>query len=97
MDSLRHSNSPDKEKKRKMSIHVSKNYGITLEEYNTCMETSSECEVCGRTTGLCYDHSHSTMKFRGVLCSTCNRAIGQLGDTFKSIERVYNYLKERDK
>ena len=42
------------------------------------------CECCGKApTGrqsLCLDHDHATHKFRGWLCSPCNRSIGMLGD-----------------
>jgi len=33
------------------------------------------------------------MKFRGVLCTNCNRAIGQLGDTAESVRKALNYLE----
>ena len=74
-------------------------YKITHKEYLKRMATSDKCEVCGAVSGdknwekLCYDHDHATMKFRGVLCSRCNRAIGQLGDTKESIKKVLNYLE----
>ena len=74
-------------------------YKITHKEYLKRMATSDVCEVCGAESGdknwekLCYDHDHTNMKFRGVLCSKCNRAIGQLGDTKESIKKVLNYLE----
>jgi len=51
------------------------------------------CEVCGRTDKkLYFDHDHSTEKFRGFLCRTCNTAIGQLGDDVAGIMSALGYL-----
>lgn len=74
---------------------IKKDYGVSLEEYNKCMETSVVCECCGGTKRLVYDHSHVTGDFRGVLCNTCNLAAGQLGDTAEGVYRMYKYLVDR--
>jgi len=74
---------------------VMKRYGITGDVYRERMKTSSACEICGKTEELCYDHCHTTMKFRGVLCRGCNRSIGQLGDTAEALFRAADYLKRR--
>jgi len=71
----------------------SKAYKCTPEEYHERMATSKVCEICGNSTNLCYDHDHSTMEFRGVLCSNCNSGIGFLGDTLESITRAKAYLE----
>jgi len=36
----------------------------------------AHCELCGRTENLVIDHNHSTGNIRGILCSTCNNALG---------------------
>lgn len=54
------------------------------------------CELCGGTNGkkaLAYDHCHTTNKFRGWLCNSCNLAIGHLGDTRATFAAVFEYLK----
>ena len=53
------------------------------------------CECCGRMpeTALCFDHDHVTGKFRGWICSPCNRSIGQLGDSIEGVEKALAYLK----
>lgn len=71
---------------------VKRDYGITLEEYDRCMFSSNVCEICGTKDNLCYDHCHITNDFRGVLCSSCNRHLGGLGNTIESINKVLAYL-----
>ena len=75
---------------------VEKTYGISIEEYNECMATSDVCEKCGTVEKLCYDHDHTTGFFRGVLCSSCNAAIGLLGDNIKGVEEALEYLKNKE-
>ncbi len=76
---------------------VMRRYGITKDEYLQCMATSDCCKICSKTTHLVYDHDHSKTgveAFRGVLCRTCNTAIGQLGDNIQGVEQALKYLKE---
>jgi len=71
-------------------------YGVTAAEYDECMSTSHYCEHCGTDKKLCYDHDHDyrgVEAFRGVLCQACNGAVGILGDTLESINRMSNYLR----
>jgi len=70
-----------------------KRYGVGVAEYKKRMATSASCECCGSEENLCYDHCHETMKFRGVLCRSCNAAIGQLGDRLEDIRRAVAYLE----
>jgi hypothetical protein len=56
----------------------------------------SVCECCGRYPNgkgtLHLDHDHVSNKFRGWLCSSCNTAIGKLGDTVVGVSRAVTYL-----
>ena len=40
---------------------------------------------------------HITGKFRGVLCHSCNLALGHLHDNPEIIYKLLNYLRERGK
>ncbi len=54
------------------------------------------CECCGGAPGkraMHLDHDHETGKFRGWLCSSCNRGIGLLGDSLERLQRATDYLK----
>lgn len=58
-------------------------YGITLEDYEKMLESQNGgCAICGRVpTGraLHVDHDHKTGLVRGLLCHSCNHAIGRRG------------------
>lgn len=71
-----------------------KKYGITLEQWASMVSyAGNKCEICGEESdSLCVDHDHVTNEVRGVLCRKCNRSIGQLGDTFESVQKAANYL-----
>jgi hypothetical protein len=72
---------------------ITKNYGISREEYDSIMDAAVECEICGSTDDLVYDHDHDTLKFRGILCNRCNRGLGLLGDTYEALQKAAEYLK----
>ena len=65
---------------------------------HTCPDT---CELCGgppdgRWGTLSCDHDHPTGVLRGWLCSTCNMAIGCLGDDLdRAIEMLIAYRESR--
>lgn len=75
-------------------------YGISLEEYNKLLEKQNgKCaicnltpEVCNKGRYLCVDHNHQTGKVRGLLCNTCNRAIGLLKDNTEVLRRAAEYI-----
>lgn len=80
-------------------------YGITSEEYTTLLtEQDNKCGICRCPGGngtkesprLCIDHDHTTRQVRGLLCSTCNRAIGLFKDDPLVLRTAANYIeKER--
>ena len=39
------------------------------------------------------DHDHLTNQFRGILCNSCNRALGLFKDNIKVIENAARYLR----
>ncbi len=85
--------------------HLKHKYGITIEQYESMLESQNGlCKLCGKPEWikanfsedirlLSVDHCHDTGRIRGLLCGNCNTAIGILGDTEQSIERVYKYMK----
>lgn len=52
------------------------------------------CEVCGRAGRICFDHNHTTGKFRGWLCVKCNCTLGFVGDSKEIFEKLIDYLEK---
>lgn len=58
-------------------------------------EQDGKCAFCRRDDRkLHLDHSHQTGEFRWALCGNCNRALGLLGESPETIERMLNLLNE---
>jgi len=84
--------------KRRMLKH---RYNITLEEYVEMYDKQNEkCAICkedyelGGRKGLYVDHDHKTGKVRGLLCPTCNPAIGKFRDSKTILENAIKYLEK---
>ena len=59
--------------------------------------TGTSCELCFKTSGIVFDHSHSLCKFRGWLCNSCNRSLGVIGDEPEKIIKAVEYSCGGDK
>jgi hypothetical protein len=75
--------------------------GITPEEYEQILALQGGmCAVCDRAGGnrlgdnLHIDHCHVTGALRGLLCTHCNLAIGQLRDDADLIRRAAEYVSQ---
>jgi hypothetical protein len=77
---------------------------ITLERYHAMLvEQDDRCAICNRKenrksrnggiTRLCIDHCHETNAVRGLLCHSCNTAIGKLEDNLELILKAHDYVK----
>lgn len=75
-------------------------YGISPSEYAALYDAQGgACAICRRTTSgrkdsteLCVDHCHTSNQIRGLLCHSCNRALGLLRDNTESLKRAIEYL-----
>jgi hypothetical protein len=76
-----------------------KKYNITEQDYNLLYKLQDgECAICKTSqfklkTKLAVDHCHKTGKVRGLLCSSCNCALGLLKDNKHVIQEALKYLK----
>lgn len=74
-------------------------YGLSLEDYNSLYELQDgNCAVCKNslkkgTNDCSVDHDHETEEIRGLLCNTCNRALGMLNDNKQTLYSAIRYLK----
>ncbi len=79
-------------------------YRLTLEEYDKlAAQQKGLCALCGnppategRHTRLQVDHCHKTGRIRGLLCNSCNNALGRLGDSVEGLQRAVDYLIKAD-
>ena len=76
-------------------------YGITLNEYNQMLvEQGHRCKTCGTTEPggkhgkFMVDHSHNTGEVRGLLCKSCNIALGEIGDNINTLQNLIEYLNQ---
>lgn len=71
---------------RKVKAKNGQELDITNKDLEEYRKTHFVCEICGKAerathnkksiSKLCCDHDHTTSKFRGLLCSNCNRKLG---------------------
>lgn len=69
-------------------------YGITPERYDELFkQQNGKCAICKESFDkLDVDHCHKTSIVRGLLCGSCNRALGLFKDDIKRIQEAINYL-----
>lgn len=74
-------------------------HGITINQYRWLFEYQrGQCAACKDLFGVGaphIDHCHTEDHVRGLLCSDCNPALGQLGDDPERIQALVKYLSER--
>lgn len=74
-----------------------RNYGISLAEYDEmARQQNGACAICGDAPTddgvLSVDHCHDTSVVRGLLCPTCNLAIGYMKDSPDNLLAAAAYL-----
>ncbi len=89
-----------KDKQRKLITR----YGVTQLQYNDLLESQNGlCKICSvpptskrnqEKYSLSVDHCHKTGKIRGLLCKSCNLAVGGVADNIEWAYGIAKYLKE---
>ena len=67
-------------------------YGLTLEKA-TEIEDQKKCDICNEEKELHVDHCHTTNKFRGMLCNSCNNGLGRFRDNIEYLKEATKYLE----
>ena len=79
-------------------------YGITKDQYFEMHERQNGvCVICDKPEvsvdkktqkirRLAVDHCHTTGKIRGLLCGSCNKALGSFKDSIELLNKAINYL-----
>ena len=84
-------------RQRKREQRLRSDYGLTPEIHMELLRRQNGlCAICGKldpSGTLDIDHCHVTGKVRGLLCGSCNRGIGQLGDNPDRLRKAAEYLE----
>lgn len=74
-------------------------YGITLLQYDQMVEEQNSCcKICGdgnpggNRKRFSVDHNHDTGEVRGLLCGSCNAALGLFKDSPSILQSALTYL-----
>ena len=98
-------NNPESLSRYGRSAKLKENYGITLEDKEQMWkDQDGKCKVCDLPISVdltpelhgnkaCVDHDHETKIIRGLLCHSCNRAIGLMGDSPEILDKAAAYLR----
>jgi Recombination endonuclease VII len=83
---------------RKKAIH--RQYGLTPEAFDVLLQVQSGgCGICKTPLrcdrGTHVDHDHASGRVRGLLCHSCNLALGLLADSPNRLLAAADYLKGR--
>lgn len=76
-----------------------RSYGTTAYEVAAMLDKQNGCCItCGRSGGefkygLVIDHDHITGEIRGLLCSSCNSALGHVRDDIQVLFNMIAYLR----
>jgi hypothetical protein len=92
-----HERDPEANSLRKRRALLKHRYGITLEEFNALLaKQNSRCAICCLSDNVVWhiDHCHVSGKFRGVLCSQCNKGLGHFKDSLILLLAAVKYLEE---
>lgn len=70
-------------------------YGLKAEDYDRIYKQQNGCCAICRTPQelLVVDHCHSTAAIRGLLCNSCNLAIGMFQESVEIVTAAAEYLQ----
>ncbi|RXS69866.1 hypothetical protein EST54_04910 [Streptomyces sioyaensis] len=77
---------------RRTSTHLTRQYALGEAEREAMIkEQRGMCVICLAADPVHVDHDHETGKVRGVLCFSCNAALGQFKDRPDVLRRAAEY------
>ncbi|HVU74274.1 MAG TPA: endonuclease domain-containing protein [Mycobacteriales bacterium] len=75
------------------NYHLRRRYGLEAGEVDAMVEAQGgKCAACKVKEPKHVDHDHETGEVRGVLCFTCNVALGNVGDDLATLQSLAAYL-----
>ena len=93
---------PERAKKARLFRRLRKEFNLDFYEYDVMFtKQKGVCAICFGvepdkrfTPRLCVDHNHTTNRVRGLLCSYCNRGLGQFKDSTTLLLLALKYLRK---
>ncbi len=74
--------------------HLKGRYGLTRADFDAMMRAQGGmCAACRTRTADHVDHDHATGRVRGLLCFTCNVALGNVQDDEGRLNGLIGYLR----
>lgn len=86
-------NKANPEKKREQNYKA--RYGVTIKEHNALYKKQDgKCATCNDelNPGV-IDHNHITGEIRGLLCNSCNSALGFAKDNIQTLSNMIEYIQ----
>ena len=74
-----------------------KKFNITMQQRRKLLAKQKGCwPICAKklSSSPATDHCHVTGVVRGILCGTCNRALGLFHEDIDSLKRAIRYLRK---
>lgn len=78
---------------------IKRMFGISKEEYIQLFDSQrGRCDICGAKPAdrshLGVDHNHASGQIRGLLCSLCNLAVGNVKDSPEIGRKLVSYIEK---
>jgi hypothetical protein len=77
---------------------IKRKYGLSKQQYSDLLKSqNNSCKICHTPYGekaFAVDHCHKTGRVRGILCISCNTAIGMLKEDPIILRQAIDYLEE---
>lgn len=86
-------------KEQLRDFRLKSEYNISQQDYLKMYDNVfGKCQICKNYhEKLFIDHCHTTGKVRGLLCVSCNTAIGFLKDNINNLKQAIKYLEDNKK
>jgi hypothetical protein len=87
---------PEKYTEKSRWRSIKRKYGLSKQGFLDLLESQEGvCAICRLEMAVPHvDHDHDSNKVRGLLCFTCNTALGKFHDSTEMLESAINYLKK---
>lgn len=91
---------PEKFKKYKKEYQAKRRlnkFNLSIDDYNILLKNQgSRCAICKKESArtLHIDHDHVTGRIRGLLCVSCNLALGYFKDNSNNLKSATTYLNQ---